>query len=87
MGNMKKIMLWGSIVLGVAFIALAVFYWLTPAGSLPSYLPGFEAASTHVHFKHGLAALIVGLLLFIYAWFRSGPQRSNTSESTPTTMQ
>ena len=84
---MKKPMLWVAVVCGVAFIALAVFYWLTPAGSLPAYMPGFEAGSAHVHFKHGLASLIVALLLFIYAWFQSGSQRSSTSVSTPTPMQ
>lgn len=72
---MKKIISGASIILGVAFLVLAVWYWLTPAGSLPSYVPGFEAGSTHIHFKHGLASLILGLGLFIFAWFQSAPSK------------
>jgi hypothetical protein len=62
-------------ILGVVFLALAAFYWLTPAGSLPAFLPGFEAGSDHVHFKHGLGALILALALFAFAWFQSAPER------------
>jgi hypothetical protein len=65
-----------AVVLGIAFVGLAAFYWLTPAGSLPTYVPGFEAGSTHIHFKHGLAALILGLGLFVLAWFKSAPKKA-----------
>ena len=73
---MKKILVWPSVILGVLFIALAIFYWMTPAGSLPTYMPGYEAASTHIHLKHGIAALILGLALFVFAWFKSGKKQS-----------
>jgi hypothetical protein len=63
-------------LLGFLFLALAVSYWLTPAGSLPAFFPGFEAGSEHVHFKHGLASLILALGLFAYAWFQSAPGES-----------
>ncbi len=62
-------------LLGIVFLALAAAYWLIPAGSLPTFFPGFEAGSDHVHFKHGLASLIVALGLFAFAWFRSAPKR------------
>jgi hypothetical protein len=58
-------------LLGTVFIALAVIYWLTPAGSLPGFFPGFEAGSSHVHFKHALGSLILALGLFAFAWFQS----------------
>ena len=64
-----------AVALGIAFVGLAAFYWLTPAGSLPTYLPGFEAGSDHIHFKHGLAALILGLGLFVFAWFKSAKKK------------
>jgi hypothetical protein len=59
-------------VIGLVFIAIALVYWLTPAGGLPSFLPGFEAGSDHVHLTHALAALLVALGLFGIAivWFQ-----------------
>lgn len=69
---MKSIVVTLAVVLGVACLALAGFYWVTPAGALPHYLPGYTAGSTHVHFKHGLGMLILGLALFAFGWFRSG---------------
>jgi len=62
-------------LLGVVFLALAALYWLTPAGSLPSFLPGFEAGSAHVHSRHALGSLIVAIALFAFAWFQREPQR------------
>ncbi len=62
------------VVIGVAFIALAVYYWVTPAGSLPSFFPGHLAGSAHIHVKHGVAALIAAILCFIGAWMLSGKE-------------
>ena len=64
-------------VLGVTLIVLAVVYWAEPAGSLPSWLPGHESGSGHHHVKHGIAAFLVGLALLVYAWFQTGPRRSD----------
>ena len=64
-------------VFGVALIVLAVVYWAEPAGSLPSWLPGHESGSGHHHVKHGIAAFLVGLALLVYAWFQTGPRRSD----------
>lgn len=69
---MKKINVIVSVVLGVLFVIIAVVYWTTPAGNLPSFMPGFQAGSTVAHFKHGLAAIILAAGSFIYAWFASG---------------
>ena len=57
-------------ILGVLFLALAALYGLTPAGSLPAFIPGYEAGSDHVHVTHALVALIVALILFALAWFQ-----------------
>jgi hypothetical protein len=72
---MKKLLVWGSVIVGIAFLALAIFYWITPADALPTYLPGYDAASTTVHFKHGLASMILAVALFIFAWFSSAPEK------------
>ena len=56
-------------ILGLASLALAALYWLMPAGGLPSFLPGFQAGSDHVHVNHALGSLVVALVLFALAWF------------------
>ena len=61
-------------LLGLVFLVLAAVYWLTPAGSLPAFLPGFEAGSAHVHVTHALGSLIVALVLFAFAWFQRAPE-------------
>ncbi len=73
----KKILTYGSVLLGIVFVILALIYWLTPAGSLPVYLPGYITSSSIIHFKHGLASLILALALFAFAWFKSGEKSSN----------
>ena len=55
-------------LLGLVDIVVAAVYFVTPAGSLPSFLPGFEPGSTHIHVMHGVVALVVGLILLAVAW-------------------
>jgi hypothetical protein len=61
------------ILIGLVFLAVAVIYWVDPAKSLPSMFPGHEAGSTHHHIKHGIAAFVVALAFFVFAWFQTGP--------------
>jgi len=65
-----------SVLLGIVFLALAFVYFTTPAGSLPSYMPGFQAQSATIHIKHGIGTLLLGVLLFIFAWFKSAKPKS-----------
>ena len=58
-----------GIVLGLAFAALAVVYWMVPAGSLPTFVPGFEAGSGHIHLKHGIASALVAVVVFGLGWY------------------
>jgi ammonia channel protein AmtB len=60
---------------GLALLAIAVVYWAEPARSLPSFFPGHEAGSAHHHVKHGLASLVVGLVLLVFAWFQTGSKK------------
>jgi hypothetical protein len=64
---------------GVALLVLSVVYFVEPAKSLPfpDFL-GHEAASNHHHVKHGIAALLLGLACFAFAWFQSGPRSART---------
>jgi hypothetical protein len=59
----------GLVVLGVILLVIACVYWLVPAGSLPGFVPGFEAGSPRVHVKHGVVALVIAAACFIVAWF------------------
>lgn len=72
---MQKPIIAIAVLAGIAFIVLAGYYWMTPADALPAFIPGFEPGVTAPHFKHGLGAAIVGLGLFAFAWFKSGPRR------------
>ena len=63
-------------ILGVVFLALTVCYLTVPAESLPSFLPGYEAGVAGHHAKHAIAALVVALALFAFAWFQSKPRKA-----------
>ena len=71
-----------AIALGVLLIVVAIIYWVEPAKSLPSFFPGHAAGSSHHHAKHGLAAFIVGLGCFVFAWFQTGPASSRSRTAT-----
>jgi len=73
---MNKPLVWIGIIVGIGFVALAVLYWITPAGALPSFMPGYEAGSSAIHVKHGIASLLLGLAVLAYAWFQTGPKHS-----------
>ena len=64
-----------AILAGLALLALGVVYLVEPAGSLPAWIPGHETGSGHHHVKHGLASLLLGVALLVFAWFRTGPKR------------
>jgi hypothetical protein len=68
-----------AVIAGVAFIALAIVYWVETAGSLPSWIPGHEAGSSHHHVKHGIASFLLGVALLVYAWFQTGKPRAETT--------
>ncbi len=77
----SKTLAYLAVAAGIVFIALAVLYWVEPAKSLPSFLPGHEARSSHHHIKHGIASFVVGLAAFAFAWFRTGPAGGIRPES------
>jgi hypothetical protein len=58
-------------LLGLLFLAIAAMYWFVPAGSLPSFIPGFIDGSAYIHVKHAIVSLIIALVLFAFAWFQS----------------
>ena len=79
MNTRHPVVVGAAVVVGVALIVLAIVYWAEPAGSLPSFIPGHQSGSGHHHVKHGIAAFLVGLACFVYAWFKTGPKRSSAA--------
>lgn len=72
-----------AIVVGILLIVVAIIYFVEPEHSLPSFFPGHASAGSaeanHHHTKHGIAALIVALACFIFAWFQTGPKAKRAS--------
>jgi amino acid transporter len=65
-----------AIVGAVLLFVVAAIYWIEPAKSLPGFVPGHQAGSSHHHFKHGLAAFLLGAGCLVVAWFATGPRRA-----------
>jgi hypothetical protein len=66
-----------AVLAGVVFLVIAVVYFVETAHALPSFFPGHDSAATsHHHVKHGIAALVVSLACFVFAWFQTGPKSS-----------
>ena len=80
--NLRKWVL-PAALLGILLVVVAVIYFVQPEHSLPSFFPGHASASSaeanHHHTKHGIAALVVALVLFAFAWFQTGPKASSAS--------
>ena len=68
-----------AIVLGLVLLVVAVVYWVDSASALPSFFPGHQAGSAHHHIKHGLAAFILAMGCFVFAWFQGGPSGGTQS--------
>ena len=65
-----------AVLVAIVLIVIAIVYWVEPAKSLPGFFPGHEAGSSHHHVKHGIAAFLLGVACLVFAWFRSGPNRT-----------
>ena len=68
-----------AVVAGIVLIAIAIVYWAEPAKSIPSFFPGHKSGSNHHHTKHGIAAFLLGIACFVFAWFQLGPKRGTQS--------
>jgi Na+/H+ antiporter NhaD/arsenite permease-like protein len=73
-----------AVILGVVLIVVAIVYFVEPAHSLPSFFPGHASAGSaeanHHHTKHGIAALVVALACFAFAWFQTGPKTQTAGD-------
>jgi hypothetical protein len=57
-----------AFVLAIICIIVAVMYFVIPAGSLPTFMPGYEAGSVHIHMKHAIIAAVAAVVLFLIGW-------------------
>jgi hypothetical protein len=61
--------------LGFVFVAIGVYYLVTPAHSLAAFVPGHQAGSTHHPTKHGLAMFALAVVCWVGAWFTTAPAK------------
>ena len=59
-------------IIGILLVVAAVVYFAEPAHSLPSFFPGHTTHGTKARTKHGIAALVVGLIVLALAWISRG---------------
>jgi len=57
-----------AFLLGAILLVIAGIYLLMPADSLPAFLPGYEAGLMRPRVKHGVAAGVIGVMLFVVGW-------------------
>jgi hypothetical protein len=56
-------------ILGVVLLIVAAMYFLVPADSLPTFLPGHETGLMRIRAKHGMLAGGLGVVLLAASWF------------------
>jgi amino acid permease len=59
-GNTMKTI---ATLLGVVLLIVAAVYFLVPADQLPGFFPGHETGVARMHYKHGIASVVLGLVL------------------------
>jgi phosphatidylserine/phosphatidylglycerophosphate/cardiolipin synthase-like enzyme len=52
-------------LLGIVLLIVAAVYFVIPADQLPGFFPGHETGVTRMHYKHGVVAGVVGLVLLV----------------------
>ncbi len=57
-----------AFLLAIVCAVAAVMYYTMPAGSLPAFMPGYAAGSSHVHMTHAIAAGVAAVVLFVVGW-------------------
>jgi hypothetical protein len=55
-------------LLAIICIIAAVMYFVMPAGSLPTFMPGYVVGSAHIHMKHAIIAIVAAIVLFLIGW-------------------
>jgi amino acid permease len=77
---MKKLLVFIFIVIGLLFLALGIYYAVTPAESLKHFIPGHIAGSHVKHIKHAAACFILAIGFGILAWFSTSKTKLSEIE-------
>ncbi len=62
-------------LLAILCLIAAVMYFAMPAGSLPTFMPGYMAGSDHIHIKRAAIAAVIAVVLFLIGWFAARSRR------------
>jgi len=62
-------------LLAILCLIAAVMYFAMPAGSLPTFMPGYMAGSDHIHIKRAAIAAVIAVVLFLIGWFAGSSRR------------
>lgn len=52
-------------LLAIVCVIVAVMYCVMPGGSLPTFMPGYNAGSTHIHTMHAAAAVTAAVVFLL----------------------
>jgi amino acid permease len=67
-------------IVGVILLGVGFMYMTQTADHLPSFFPGHSATATpDKHMKHAIAAIVVAVFLFVFAWFASGKKSTSAA--------
>jgi len=69
------------VLVGILALAAGIYYFVTPASKVPTWLPGHVAGATYHHVRRATAAVVVAVLCGVGAWFLAGRQRQGAGHS------
>jgi hypothetical protein len=52
-------------LLAIGSVIVAAMYFFIPGGSLPEFMPGYDAGSTHIHTTHAVAAITAAVVFLL----------------------
>jgi hypothetical protein len=55
-------------LLAIVCVVAAVMYYTMPAGSLPTFMPGYIVGSDRIHTTHAIASAGAAVVLFFIGW-------------------
>lgn len=54
-----------AFLLAVVCVVVAVMYYVIPGGSLPAFMPAYNAGSTHIHTMHAVSAATAAVVFLL----------------------